>query len=131
MTSTFSQLLSLWPRVGGSGEVAEENQERLSPNNVISSQVDDSNHQIEDEEMDKQHQHQIDMRFSSCQHQRLPLQQTQKSQKGPDMSLEDLMRITKKDTKKERRHKYKQSFVRNNVLMVSLYESKLDISCQS
>jgi hypothetical protein len=115
MTSTSFQLLWLWP-CGGAGAA-----ESLSPNNGISSQVDESNHEDEDKKVQKDKKQQSD---DTSTRKRLPqkhLQQAQLQQRHDDnMPLEEMSRITKQDSKSERRHKYKQCFVRNNVVMVRL-----------
>jgi hypothetical protein len=103
MKSTFSLL---WPRLDGAGD----NAEHLSSNDVVSNQFDDSNH--DDDEEDDKYKKQGDDR-SPCDKLQPAL-----SQHCLDMPIEDLTRITKQDSKKERRHKYKQCFVRNNVVMV-------------
>jgi hypothetical protein len=85
---------------------------RLSTNNGDVSQVDDSNHEEEEEEEKEKKSDNVNERCS-------PRERPPSNNDLGDMSLEDLTRITKRDTKKERRHKYRQAFVRNHVIMVS------------
>jgi hypothetical protein len=114
-------------RGGGDGDGNEETKECLPPKAVIASQFDDSNHEDENEEDEKDKKQNVGTCPSD--NERLSQQQLQQSQQGPDMPLEDLLRITKHDSKKERRHKYKQCFVRNNVVMVRQNESDSIVLC--
>lgn len=116
MNSTSSLLR---PRSDG-----EDDGDDLSPAIAQSNQADDSNHEEEEEEGEEKDKKQGDNAAAAAaaddnkRPPKHPRCQFQQQQKGLDMSLEDLTRITKRDSKKERRYKYKQYFVRNNAVMV-------------
>lgn len=122
-SSSFS-LLRPRPSSSGDGDEEEQEEVRVSRKTVDASQFEDSNHE-EDEEIQKSTKLIAKTRCSSNNDNTLA--STAKKAQSTDedlahMSLEQLMRITKQDTKKERRYKYKQSFVRNNTVMVSLQQ---------
>lgn len=125
-SSSSLSLLRPRPSSSGDGDEVEQEQVRISRNSVDASQFEDSNHE-EEEEIQKNTKLIAKTRCSSN-NDNTPASTAKKAQSTDEdlahMSLEQLMRITKQDTKKERRYKYKQSFVRNNAVMVSLQQQK-------
>ncbi|KAG7358833.1 ring-like zinc finger domain containing protein [Nitzschia inconspicua] len=100
-------------RLSGNGNDEDVEELRESINAGYVSQMEESNHEEEEEDDEVKKLCQNNNDSSSDNNTQHPCQ----ARPVGDASLEGLTRITKQDTKTERRQKYRQSFVRSNTIM--------------